>query len=87
MIICSKTYSFMRGFDFEVFLRLRISVLQQAYSRMHCSSHTQSGVHGVAAKGESFLATYSNDSKRSIEERFELMRNNKTNTNLQNVKI
>ena len=41
----------------------------------------------VAAKGESFLATYSNDSKRSIEERFELMRNNKTNTNLQNVKI
>ena len=41
----------------------------------------------VAAKGESFLATYSNDSKRSIEERFELMINNKTTTNLQNVKI
>jgi len=28
---------------------------------------------GVTAKGESFLATYSNDCKRSIEERFELL--------------
>ena len=39
----------MRGFDHEVFLHLRISLLQQAYSRMHCPSHTQSGVHGRPA--------------------------------------
>ena len=39
----------MRAFDFEVFLHFRISVLQQAYSRMHCPSHTQSGVHGRPA--------------------------------------
>ena len=47
----------------------------------------ENSVTHVVAKGESFLATYGNDSKRSIEERFELIRNNKTNTNLQNVKI
>ena len=39
----------MRGFDHEVFLHLRISLLQQAYSRMHYPSHTQSGVHGRPA--------------------------------------
>ena len=39
----------MSGFDLEVFLHLRISVLQQAYSRMHCPSHTQRGVHGRPA--------------------------------------
>ena len=44
-----QTYSFMRGFDLEVFLHLRISVLQQAYSRMHCPSHTQGVVQGRPA--------------------------------------